>query len=202
MDIVVIKNVKYNLHPIYDLFGANENGYIMNITNRQPPEVNNNGKIRVKSHENKSKLYKTIAFIWECYNGLVPHNLHIGRKEDDDTNNSINNLVIVKRTLRNKLSPEERLRRNNEKKVRWRNAEWICSDCGFKTNNNASRHQKKVCKNSTNEYKEEELNRLKESRIKWRNKTFDCQICRNTYKNSYKLMHTLLCERKHQRMSN
>ena len=194
MDIVVIKNVKYNLHPIYDLFGANENGEIINIVNRQPPEVNNSGKIRVKSHENKTKLYKILVFIWETHNGFIPHNLHVERKDNDEMNNSVNNLVIVKRTLRKRLSPEERLRRNNEKKERWRNTEWTCSDCGFKTNNNASRHHKRVCKYSTNKYTQEELDRRAETNENWRIRRFICEFCGEQYSNNYKTVHKRICE--------
>ena len=194
MDIVVIKNVKYNLHPIYDLFGANENGEIINIVNRQPPEVNNSGKIRVKSHNNKTKLYKILVFIWESHNGLVPHNLHIERKDNNELNNCVDNLEIVKRTLRKKLSPEERLKRNNEKKEIWKKTEWICKDCGFKTNNNASRHHKRVCKYSKNKYTQEELDRRAETNENWRIRRFICEFCGEQYSNNYKYVHKRICE--------
>ena len=196
MDIFVINNVKYNIHPIYDLFGANNNGDIINIVNRKPPEVNKSGKIRVKSHENKSKLYKILVFIWETHNGLKPNNTKIERKEDDETNNCINNLVIMKRKLKNRLSPEERLRRNKEKAIRWRNAEWTCSDCGFKTNNNASRHHKKVCKYSTNKYTQEELDRMTETNNNWRLRRFICEFCGEQYSNNYKSVHKRICEKR------
>ena len=187
-----IKNVKYRLHPVYDLFGADKKGNMICIITKEPPESNSSGsRVKIKSNKSKSIMYDKLVFIWECHNGLKPEDKTVLYTSDTESDDELDNLQLIDIDERNKIVA-----------TRWKNKQWICSDCGFQTTNNAKRHHKRMCEYSTKRYSEEELNRLIETRKKWRNKTFDCPICGNEYENYYKTVHTALCERKHRKMEN
>ena len=64
----------YNLHPIYDSYASNVDGYIIDINkfalikskyHKRHPHVNlKYGPCEVK--------YPVYQFVWECYNGVIP----------------------------------------------------------------------------------------------------------------------------------
>ena len=143
-------------------------------------------------------MYNKITLIWECHHGLTKKDEYICRL-DDENNDEIINLKLCK-LIKKQLSPDERLMRNMLNREKWRNTVWDCPDCGFRTTNNASRYHKRACKYSKNPFTEEQMQKMKQSTDSWRNTIFQCPICSKSYKNGYKNVHLVLCEKKHCKM--
>lgn len=95
-----INEYVYHIHPVYDLYAANENGCIINVIRRVPIETtkNNRGYLLCGVRKHAQKGYETCLthrFIWECFNGLITDNEvidHINNVEDD---NRLCNLQLV-----------------------------------------------------------------------------------------------------------
>ena len=192
MSVIIVNKNKYRLHPVYDLFGADKKGNLINIITKEQPESNSSGsRIKIKSNNSRSTMYDKLVFIWECYNGLKPKDKTVIHASDSESDDELDNLQLIGVDERKEIIA-----------TRWKNKPWTCSDCGFETNNNASIYHKKVCVYSTNKLTDEEYRRRNEMRNRWRNKTFECSICGGTYKNNYKYVHLAICEKNYQRMTN
>ena len=190
MSSIRVNNVKYRLHPVYDLFGADKKGNMISIITKRQPESNSSGsRIKIRSQNSRHFMYDKLVFIWECHNGEKPKDKTVLHVSDTDSDDELDNLRLVNVSERNDIIA-----------TRWRNAAWECPDCGFQTTNNARRHHFRACKYSKNPYTKKDTERLLETRNKWRNKMFDCPTCGKQYKNSYKYLHKILCERKLQKM--
>ena len=194
MESITLNNIKYKLHPVFDLFGADINGNVISFITRLPPICDKNGDFLAKSHDNKKKRYKVLIFIWEIYNGKKPRNMTVNRKDRDETNNCVDNLILVKRVVKKRLSPEEREERNRACTERWRKTVWDCPDCGFRTTNNASRYHKRACKHSNNPFTTDETRRKHNANMRWQNRKYTCEWCNNVYSNSYRYIHRKICK--------
>ena len=107
------ENSVYNIHPVYDLYGANENGYIINIIKRTPIKGNCNHRgymmCNVKKHgQNGQKCMHVHRFVWECFNGIIHGNKVIDHINDDKEDNRLCNLQLVTHQENCKKSAKKR----------------------------------------------------------------------------------------------
>ena len=87
-----MKGKEYWVHPIYNYYGANKEGEVINIHRGVSRKGNyiSTGYIIVsvsRSGDKKQKTVRANRFIWECHNGLIPEGLvidHINDKRDDN----------------------------------------------------------------------------------------------------------------------
>ena len=96
---IIINDKSFRIHPVYDLYGSSEDGFVTNIV-RQKPILG--GKrfsgylcVTVKNHIGEKKMYASHRFIWECYNGVIQDDKvigHINNKKDD---NRLRNLRLI-----------------------------------------------------------------------------------------------------------
>ena len=83
---------EYWIHPIYDNYGANKHGEVINIFRSVPRKGSylNTGYLKISVCSSRVKKQKTVRvhrFIWECFNGIIPEGLvidHINDKRDDN----------------------------------------------------------------------------------------------------------------------
>ena len=100
MTKIEINDSIYHIHQVYDLYGADMNGNIINIIKRNPMKgyKNANGYMMcmVRKHaQNGQKSIHVHRFVWECFNGIIPYDKvidHINDKKDD---NRLCNLQLV-----------------------------------------------------------------------------------------------------------
>ena len=97
---IEINDCVYNIHPIYDLYGADKNGYIINIINKIPIKGNCNNRgymsCNVRKHaQNGQKAMLVHRFVWECFNGLIPCDKVIDHINDNAEDNRLCNLKLV-----------------------------------------------------------------------------------------------------------
>ena len=108
-----IKNVSYNIHPVYDLYGADEDGNIINIIKKVPMKGTKHATgymmCGVRKYAQKGhKSYQVHRFIWECYNGVIPEGKvidHINNIRDD---NRLCNLQLTTQQENCKKSAKDR----------------------------------------------------------------------------------------------
>ena len=94
------KGKEFWIHPVYDLYGANKDGEVINIDRGVPRKgvYANNGYLMVGvrgSGDRKQKTIQAHRFIWECYKGLIPDGMvidHINNIKDD---NRLSNLQLM-----------------------------------------------------------------------------------------------------------
>ena len=100
MTKIEINDVVYNIHPVYDLYGANKDGNIIHIIKKIPMKGCRNHRgymmCMVRRHgQNGFKNIHVHRFVWECFNGIIPYDKvidHINDKKDD---NRLCNLQLV-----------------------------------------------------------------------------------------------------------
>ena len=95
-----INNIVYKIHPVHDLYGADENGNIINIIKKTPNKGNDNhrGYMMCSVRRHGQNGYKSILvhrFVWECFNGLIEDNKVIDHINDDKEDNRLCNLQLV-----------------------------------------------------------------------------------------------------------
>ena len=89
MTEIIIEDRVYSTHPVYDLYPANKDGYIINIIKKVPHKGNKNHTgylvVGVRKHgQSGQKAYQTHRFVWECFNGIIPEGKvidHINKKK-------------------------------------------------------------------------------------------------------------------------
>ena len=91
MNKIEINNIVYNIHPVYNLYAANENGEFIHIIKKVPTQgvKQHDGYIRccVKKYSERQKTTQVHRFVWECFNGLIPEGKvidHINNIRDDN----------------------------------------------------------------------------------------------------------------------
>ena len=99
MNTISNNNCVFNIHPIYQNYGSDENGNIINISNPKKflGYKTQYGYMQFSIHETncKRKLYYVHRFVFECFNGKIPDNKlvsHINQKKDD---NRLCNLDLI-----------------------------------------------------------------------------------------------------------
>ena len=96
---IEINDSVYQIHPIYNQYGANENGEIVNISRKVPMKgrKNHHGYMRcdVRNNVGFKKNYQVHRFIWECYNGIIPEGKQIDHINDIRDDNRLCNLQLL-----------------------------------------------------------------------------------------------------------
>ena len=113
MNKIEIENCVYHIHPVYNLYAADKNGYIISIIKQVPMKTtkNHTGYLLCSVRKHGQKGYKaclTHRFIWECFNGLIPEGKvidHINNIKDD---NRLCNLQMMTQQENCKKSAQER----------------------------------------------------------------------------------------------
>ena len=94
-----INDCVYRIHPVYDLYAANENGEFINIIKKVPLKGNkkDNGYLgcSVRKYGERAKKYKVHRFVWECFNGLIPEGKQIDHINDIRDDNRLCNLQLL-----------------------------------------------------------------------------------------------------------
>ena len=108
-----IKNVSYNIHPIYDLYGADKNGNIKNIVKKVPMKGNKNHSgymmCCVRKHAQKGqKTYFVHRFVWECFKGIIAEGKVIDHINEDKEDNRLCNLQLMTQQQNCKKSAKNR----------------------------------------------------------------------------------------------
>ena len=124
---IEIENCVYKVHPIYDLYAANENGVVINVVNKK--QIGDKTKFgyilcTVRKRGENQKRHYVHRFVWECFNGLIPDNKvidHINNIRDD---NRLCNLQLVttseniKKSVKNRNYEFVSMNNKNKKSVK------------------------------------------------------------------------------------
>ena len=108
---IEIENHIYNIHPVYDLYAANEDGDIINIVNKKNigcKQKNGYMLCSVKKYGGIRQTIQIHRFIWECHNGLIPDGKVIDRINAIRNDNRLCNLQLVTPSENNKKSAKNR----------------------------------------------------------------------------------------------
>ena len=113
MTTITINKCVYKVHPIYNLYGASEDGYIINIIKQMPHRGNKNHtgyfKCRVREHgQSGFKTYYVHRFKYECHNGIIPDDKEIDHINEDKEDNRLCNLQLVTHQQNCKKAAENR----------------------------------------------------------------------------------------------
>lgn len=118
MTTITIADCIYKVHPIYNLYGASEDGYIINIIKQIPHRGNKNHtgyyKCHVRIHgQSGFETYYVHRFIYECYRGMIPEGMVVDHVNENKEDNHLCNLQL--------LTPQQ-----NSKKISERPRFLIC----------------------------------------------------------------------------
>ena len=100
MSKIEINNCVYKIHPVYDLYGADKDGNIINIIKKAPTKGRKNyhGYMMCCVRKHTQKGQKSILvhrFVWECHNGLIPEGKVIDHINDIRDDNRLSNLQLM-----------------------------------------------------------------------------------------------------------
>ena len=113
MTKIEINDCVYHVHPIYDLYAADKNGNIVHIVKQKPRKGNKHHDgymkctVRQRGQKNQ-KRHLVHRFVWECYNGLIPHGKVIDHINDVRDDNRICNLQLFTPQQNNKKSAKNK----------------------------------------------------------------------------------------------
>lgn len=110
---IVIDNVSFKIHPVYNLFAASKNGQIIHIVKQIPQygHIHRTGYLycNVRSFGQKNqKTYQAHRFVWECYNGMIQENKVIDHINNVKNDNRLENLQCVTQQENCKKSASKR----------------------------------------------------------------------------------------------
>ena len=99
MTKIEINDCVYNIHPVYNLYGANKDGDIIHIIKKTPVKGNKNKGYMMcmvrKYGQNGYKCLYFHRFIWECFNGIIPDDKVIDHINNNTGDNRLCNLQLV-----------------------------------------------------------------------------------------------------------
>ena len=104
----------FNIHPIYDLYGADIDGNIIHIIKKIPKKGHKNDPrgymmCTVRKHgQNGQKSMFVHRFVWECFNGLIPGDKVIDHINDKAEDNRLCNLQLITQKENCKKSAKKR----------------------------------------------------------------------------------------------
>lgn len=97
MKVIIVDNVKYQVHPVYENYAGSKAGKVINV-NRRNPMDGHNPSSKTQYHLNVTqKINMGVSrFIWECFNGLIDDKkaaiFHVNRNMKD---NRLKNLKLT-----------------------------------------------------------------------------------------------------------
>ena len=100
---------KFFIHPLYKKYAASEDGVIIHVKLGKPRKGNlyYDGYLRIGIYikqENKTKIYLSHRFVYECFHGLIEKNKQINHINFIRNDNRIKNLEVVSPSENNKKS--------------------------------------------------------------------------------------------------
>ena len=113
-EYVNYQDIKFYWHPKYKYYLASRCGKILSLKRNKKRILKlcqkSNGYLGFQLFENNTrKDYSVHRFIYECFKGKIPNEMHIDHLDFDRKNNSIKNLQL--------LSPKENSQKSCCKKV-------------------------------------------------------------------------------------
>ena len=101
-----------NIHPVYDLYAADENGDVMNTIDKIPlkgdKSYNGYMKCLVRKSGQTLRIYYVHRFVWECFNGSIPRGKVIDHINDIKDDNRLSNLQLMTRKQNGQKSAKNR----------------------------------------------------------------------------------------------
>ena len=112
MEKIEINKCVYSVHPIYDLYAADQNGNIIHLIKKVP----NKGSVKdndysmtsVRKHGCRQKRVYVHRFVWECFNGDIPEGQVVDHINDDKQDNRLCNLQLMTQQQNCKKSAKNR----------------------------------------------------------------------------------------------
>ena len=95
---IVIEKCIYKVHPVYDLYAANEEGKVIHLARKEPlgrKKYNGYMICNVKKFKQSPKTYYIHRFVWECFNGSIPCDKVIDHINDIKDDNRLCNLQLI-----------------------------------------------------------------------------------------------------------
>ena len=91
---IVINELKFRVHPVYDQYAASKCGKIVNIDRKTIllGQLEHSGYLRCTVREKNTKERKRVQvhrFVWECYHGIIMNGLVIDHINDDRIDNRL-----------------------------------------------------------------------------------------------------------------
>ena len=113
-EYIEFKDIKFYWHPKYKYYLASRCGQILSLKQKEKRILKlckrSNGYLGFQLFENNArKDYSVHRFIYECFKGKIPKEMHIDHCDNDRKNNLVNNLQL--------LSPKENQHKSHCKKV-------------------------------------------------------------------------------------
>lgn len=97
---IAIKECVYNVHPVYNLYAASEDGQIIHIVKQFPnirrKQFTGYRRCCIRRHGDKNQEnYFLHRFVWQCFQAPIPEDKVIDHIKDNKENNRLCNLQIV-----------------------------------------------------------------------------------------------------------
>jgi len=95
-------------HSIYASYWGSKDGKVFSTKRQDSKELKQHhtgSKLQVKLH---NKLVTVHRFIWECFNGTIPADYVIYHKDNDYTNNRLDNLGMRTKSEHQKMVMKKR----------------------------------------------------------------------------------------------
>ena len=116
MKVIVVDNVKFRVHPIYENYAASKSGKVINVRNKIPIKGHSFNGYQYMLNVTKKNIKPHVGrFIWECFNGVIEDKqkviFHVNKDPRD------NRLCNLKLTTMSDVSKEvyshEKLKKQN-----------------------------------------------------------------------------------------
>jgi hypothetical protein len=110
---VVIGRKIFRIHPVYDLYGSNNDGYVSHIVNWNPMRGfdSHRGYFIVSVRKDGCGNRKSCAahrFIWECHHGIINDGMTIDHINNNRFDNRLHNLQLVTKQYKKSKSAKNR----------------------------------------------------------------------------------------------
>ena len=112
MSKIEINNHVYHIHPVYNLYAANENGELIHIIKKVPIQGTKNHfgymQCNVRKYGERQKKYFVHRFVWECFDTIILEGKVIDHINNDKVDNRLCNLQLVTQQENCKKSAKNR----------------------------------------------------------------------------------------------
>ena len=99
MSKIEINKCVYNVHPVYDLYAADDQGNVINIIKKIPHKGIKNHigylMVSVRKYGGRQKACQVHRFVYECHNGIIPEDKVIDHINNNKEDNRLCNLQLI-----------------------------------------------------------------------------------------------------------